>query len=97
MKLFILVFIIFLSTAVGFGQKAKDGPPPKNVTADDVPRITLSDAKKAFDESSAVFVDARAFETYKGGHVKGAVNIPFGSTENFDSIPKGKKIILYCS
>ncbi|MFM9905227.1 MAG: rhodanese-like domain-containing protein [Pyrinomonadaceae bacterium] len=64
----------------------------------DVPRITIEDAKKAFDDGSAVIVDARAPEIYKQEHIKGAINIPIGSSdEKFDVIPKGKKIIVYCS
>ena len=64
----------------------------------EVPRITVEDAKKAYDDGSVVIVDARAPETYKQEHIKGAINIPLGSTDDkFDAIPKGKKIIVYCS
>ena len=42
---------------------------------EDAPRISLADAKKAFDDGTAFFVDARPAETYKQEHIKGAVNI----------------------
>jgi len=41
--------------------------------------------------------DARSRDNYKENHIKGAISIPFSSTDNFDSLPKGKKIIVYCS
>ena len=43
--------------------------------ADDAPRITLEEAKKAYDEGKAFIIDARAEEAYKAEHIKGAVNI----------------------
>ena len=64
----------------------------------EVPRITIEDAKKAFDEGNIVIVDARAAEIYKQEHIAGAINIPIGSPDSeFDKIPKNKKIIVYCS
>jgi hypothetical protein len=64
----------------------------------DVPRISVEDAKKAFDEG-AVFVDSRPESAYKVEHIAGAINIPSGAgaEEKFSSLPKGKKIIVYCS
>ena len=63
----------------------------------EVPRISLEDAKKAWDDKTAIFIDARPVEAYKDEHVKGAMNIPLGSTTDFSSLPKGKTIIVYCS
>ena len=65
----------------------------------DVPRITIEDAKKDFDAGTAVIVDSRGEAVYKQEHIAGALNIPFGSADNpkFADIPKGKKIIVYCS
>lgn len=64
----------------------------------EVPRISLEDAKKGFDDASVVIVDARAVDIYKQDHIKGALNIPIGSASSeFDKLPKGKKIIVYCS
>ena len=63
----------------------------------EVPRISVEDAKKAYDDRSVVIVDARGAEIYRQEHIKGAINIPLGSDEKFESLPKGKKIIVYCS
>lgn len=63
-----------------------------------VPRISLADAKKAFDEGNVTFVDTRAEVQYREEHVKGALNIPAEAFETrFAEVPKGKKIITYCS
>ena len=65
---------------------------------DNAPRISLADAKKAFDEGNVVFVDTRGEEFYKMEHVKGAINVPITAFDaRFTEIPKGKKIIAYCS
>lgn len=64
----------------------------------DVPRITLADAKKAYDDKSAVIIDARPEATYKGEHIAGSINIPYGEQDKFmDRVPKGKTLIIYCS
>ena len=64
----------------------------------DVPRISLADAKKDYDAGTAVFIDARSEAAYKGEHITGSINIPFGEQDKMmDKVPKGKKLILYCS
>jgi 3-mercaptopyruvate sulfurtransferase SseA len=63
-----------------------------------VPRIALADAKKAFDEGNVVFIDTRAEVQYREQHVKGAINIPTEAFQTrFKEVPKGKKVIAYCS
>lgn len=65
---------------------------------DDAPRITLTEAKKEFDDGNAVFVDTRAEVAYQQEHVKGAINLPMEAFEmRYKEIPTGKKIIAYCS
>ena len=70
----------------------------KDEHSDDAPRISLVDAKKDFDGGGAVFIDTRSVDTYKADHIKGALNIAAADLDSkADSIPKGKKIIAYCS
>lgn len=65
---------------------------------DDAPRITLADAKKDFDAGNVVFIDTRTEAQYKQERVKGALNIPADAVATrYTEIPKGKKIIAYCS
>jgi len=64
----------------------------------DAPRISLEEAKKAFDEKSATFIDTHVKATYDAGHIPGAINITVQDLEaKFNTIPKGKRIIAYCS
>ncbi len=64
----------------------------------DTPRISLADAKKAFDDGSAIFIDTHVKNAYDAEHVKGAMNVTVQELEaKFNTIPKGKKIIAYCS
>ena len=71
---------------------------PAAAPTDDAPRITLADAKAAFDSGGAIFVDTRAESAYKAEHIKGAVNITQDKLESkLSSLSKEKKIIAYCS
>lgn len=64
----------------------------------DAPRISLSDAKKAFDDGNAIFVDTRAATFFQNEHIEGALNIPSSDFEStYKDLPKDKKIIAYCS
>jgi len=83
--------------------KAASTPPAKDdghghTADDDAPRISLADAKKDFDAGTAVFIDTRAEDIYKQNHIKGAMNITLqDDASKYNKIPKGKKIIVYCS
>lgn len=66
--------------------------------ADEAARISLDDAKKAFDAGDALFVDTRAESAYQTEHIKGAINIPAEAfKERYKEVPTNKKIIAYCS
>ncbi len=67
-----------------------------------IPVIPLSVALKKFQDSEAVFVDARPAEEFTAGHVPGAVSIPFQSLEDFfptlgKLADSGKELVVYCS
>ena len=65
---------------------------------DDAPRITLAEAKKDFDNKTAVFIDTHSKEQFDVEHIPGAINVQANTIkQNLDKIPKGKKIIAYCS
>ncbi len=61
-------------------------------------RISLADAKREFDAGTAVFIDTRNREAFVAERVQGALNIPISEiAANIDKLPKGKKIVVYCS
>ncbi len=72
-------------------------PTPK--PEDGAPRISLADAKKEFDAHTAVFIDTRSSQQFAEGHIPGAINLSYTDIANGkdDKLPKGKKIIAYCS
>lgn len=64
----------------------------------DAARISLAEAKKAYDQGNALFVDVRSPETFASEHVRGSLNIMIGDLEaNKAKLPSNKKIIVYCS
>lgn len=70
------------------------------VTEDDVPRVTVEDAKAAFDAGTAVIVDVRSQASYETSHAAGALSIPLNEFEdNIGGIdlPEDRWIITYCT
>ncbi|MHC1719184.1 MAG: rhodanese-like domain-containing protein [Clostridiaceae bacterium] len=63
-------------------------------------KVSETDAKALLDagDKNVVFLSVRKAEDFTKGHIKGAVNIPFGKgmEQKFSSLPKDKKIIVYC-
>ena len=63
-------------------------------------KISEDDAKKLLDskDSSVIFLSVRKAEDFAKGHIAGAINIPWGKgmQEKFNTLPKDKKIIVYC-
>lgn len=105
--------LLFLPLGLAMAVACTDAAKPLAVTPDaqpeaaaaehpddahDAPRISLADAKKDYDAGTAIIVDVRDVNAYKNEHVKGALNITLADLEaNLDKLPKGKKIIAYCS
>ena len=86
------------NTATANNTRAANPDAHDDHAEDNAPRITLAEAKKAFDAGEVVFIDTRDPNAYKQEHLKGAMNITnamLGS--QYESIPKDKKIIAYCS
>ena len=75
----------------------KSGQPQ---TENEVPRVSVEDAKLALDSGEAVIVDVRSSEAYAEVHIAGAVLIPLGEFEgNIANVPldKDQWIITYCT
>jgi len=94
MKPLLLACLLVLSGLAVFGQtndvkKYKDDS--------EIPRVNIEEAKAAYDKGNSIFVDSRSADDYKRDHITGAINIPYGTDGEFKSMPKGKRIIVYCS
>lgn len=65
---------------------------------DNVPRITVAQARQAMENGEAFFVDTRSVESYNAQHIRGAINIPMAeAAARMNELPKGKLVIAYCS
>ena len=70
------------------------------LTEADVPRVTVQDAKAAFDRGEAILVDVRGADAYRVSHVAGAINIQLGEFETNPlglNLDKDQWIITYCT
>lgn len=71
-----------------WGQANSDGPA----------RIKPEEVRELLKKNKAVLVDVRPEASYKAGHIKGALNIPFSEIrERAKELPRHKMIATYCS
>jgi len=68
------------------------------ITASDIPRVGVEEAKIAFDQGIAVIIDVRSENSFRSGHIKGAINIPEASlSSRIGELKPDEWIILYCT
>ena len=85
-------------TAIPTQPQNQNGNAPQ--TEDQVPRISVKDAKAALDSGQAILVDVRSADSYKSTHAAGAISIPLENFENNIgslSLEKDEWIITYCT
>jgi len=66
----------------------------------EVPRVSVQDAKEAFDNHTAVFMDVRSKASFDNGHIPGAISIQLGELETNPTelgLPLDHWIIPYCT
>jgi hypothetical protein len=64
----------------------------------EVRRVTLEEAKSAFDSNAAVFVDTRSEASYVDSHIPGALSIPLDEIEShINELDPDQWIITYCT
>lgn len=63
-----------------------------------IARVSLADAKSAYDSGSALFLDVRDAESYAASHIPGALNIPLEELpQRFNELDTQAWIITYCT
>jgi hydroxyacylglutathione hydrolase len=67
-----------------------------------VPRVRLEDFKKELDQDKLLVIDVRAAESYRAGHIPGAINVPLGAltpgSADLARLKASKKpIVAYCA
>lgn len=93
-----LVAILGVASAACTETKAKLPEYKKYAAVNEVPKISVADAKADVESGNAVIIDSRDAAAYKHEHIKDSISIPVGSPATaFATLPKDKKIIVYCS
>ena len=61
--------------------------------------VDFPEVYQVWKDDSAIFVDGRTADTFKGGHIPGAINIPVGEvSQQLSVLPEDKnvRLIVYC-
>ncbi len=91
--LLLLVLVVLLQGMGGNGASSE-----ALMGADGIQRVSLEEAKQAFDEGTAVFLDVRGDDVYAMEHVTGALSIPLAEVEaRRGELDPAKWIIPYCT
>ncbi len=70
----------------------------KELLYPEVERVSVQEAKAAFDAGTALIVDVRSENSYQAGHATGAISLP--STEvasRYQELPQDRLLYLYCT
>jgi len=100
--------LILISAVLVWQVALKSRPPasaepfPTQIQSDlpypEVTRISLSDAKAAYDAGSAIFVDVRDAASFNSSHIPGALNLELAALpSHLSALDAAKAIILYCT
>jgi len=90
----------------GFADRApaqEPSPTATQASAEMIPyaqikRVSLADAKAAYDLGSAVFMDVRGEPYYSQGHIPGALSVTEDQfAERLGDLDRGTWIITYCT
>jgi Rhodanese-like domain len=97
--------ILFLGAAVFYlvnpfngAQNVPTDQPAAAIPYPDVPRVSLKDAKAAYDLKNAVFVDVRGEPSYSQEHIPGALSMTYDElSARSQELKKTDWIIPYCT
>ena len=103
----ILVAMIFVSVAVNYfrpnGLDFFKRPSPEDAESSliTVRAVSLKEAFKKYQAGKVLFIDARYYEDFLKGHIKGALNLPdhrFDETfdQVVDRLEKWDELVTYC-
>jgi 3-mercaptopyruvate sulfurtransferase SseA len=110
-SIFALFFLLFITSACT--AQTSPTPIPTTIieiastpasavplTSDDVPRVSLEQAKAALDSGAAIIVDVRSNDAYAAEHIASSISIPLAEIEANPTSVKLEKdqwIITYCT
>ncbi len=62
----------------------------------DFEMIAANELDRYIRDKNAFIIDLRTPQEYVARHIQGAVNIPYESLENCQSLPRNMTLVLYC-
>jgi len=79
-------------------QISNGNDPSTEIPYPEIQRISVEEAKAAFDGGTATIVDVRDPESFQSGHIAGAINIPYEElTARLNELDPNKLILTYCT
>jgi hypothetical protein len=99
----IVIILLSLLSNPSLSQPASGGAAqsvrlPTTYPAFEVPRISVQDAKRLYDEGKAIVIDVRSQESYAESHIPGAVNYPLPPESVYVvDAPRDALLFLYCT
>jgi 3-mercaptopyruvate sulfurtransferase SseA len=96
--LFILGAFLSFELLSNKAEMPASNPPVQTEQNAAIPRVTISEAKAAYDSGEAVFVDVRDADSYARDHIPGALSIPLQVLESrTGGLNREDWIITYCT
>ena len=96
--LMLVVAVVVLVIQARQPSQVSNSDKNSNIPYPQVERVPLKDAKAAYDDGTAVFVDVRGDDSYNVSHIPGALSIAEAELENrFSELDPNDWIITYCT
>jgi 3-mercaptopyruvate sulfurtransferase SseA len=100
---FVLILAVILWQVISANQSPSAPAPTANPAQADIPfpevtRISLTDAKAAYDAGAAIFLDVRDTDSYAAKHIPGALHIELAALPSrLSELDPSRPIITYCT
>ena len=73
-------------------------PPQPDAPPEEVARLSLEEARAAYDDGEALFIDVRSASSYASSHIPGALSIPLAELDQrMGDLNPEQWIITYCT
>jgi len=96
--LLMLGAVLWVLNPLGTGVAPTPTAPVARSPYPEVTRVSLADAKAAFDTGSAIFIDVRGEPHYSESHIPDALSLTDQDLMNrMDELDKNAWIITYCT
>ncbi len=96
--LMLVAAVVVLLVQAGQSPQGSTNTQNPNIPFPQVERVSVEDAKAAFDNGTAVFVDTRSLSSYNASHIPGAISMPEEEVESrFTELDPNSWIITYCT